>query len=159
MELALTVRDLEPEDFGDLDWSGGAEHLTALAEALQASFVGEVVMMVVALPNGRLIANGGVDLRKSADAGVIWMLAVHETFQGMGVGTLLIGQLEQRVAAAGRTTARIEVEHDNPRAAALYRRLGYSEVGSSLDSWPTGGNRTYVTVCAVLERRLAAVGH
>jgi ribosomal protein S18 acetylase RimI-like enzyme len=159
MKLKLTVRDLEPEDLGDLDWSGGPTHITAVADALQASFSGEVVMLVVALPNGRLVANGGVDLRKDPDAGVIWMLSVHETFQGLGIGTRLIAALEQRIADRGRSTARIEVEHDNPRAAALYRRLGYSEVGSTLDSWPTGGDRTYVTVCAVLERQLGPHGH
>lgn len=158
VELALTVRELEPQDLGDLDWSGGPEHITAVAEALQASFTGEVVMLVVALPNGRLVANGGVDLRQDPESGVIWMLSVHETFQGMGVGTLLIGALEGRAAAAGRYAARIEVEQDNARAAALYRRLGYSEVGSVLDSWPTGGHRTYVTVCTVLERLLARPG-
>jgi ribosomal protein S18 acetylase RimI-like enzyme len=153
-QLTLTVREFEPEDLGDLEWSGGPEHITALAEALQATFTGEVAMVVVALPNGRLIANGAVDFRKQADAGVIWMLSVHETFQGMGVGTALIRALEDQIVQHGLMQARLDVEHDNPRAAALYRRLGYREAGSVLDSWPTAGGRTYVTVCAVLQRDL-----
>ena len=37
----------------------------------------------------------------------------------------------------------------------LYRRLGYREVGSTLDVWPVAGGKTYVTVCTILERTSA----
>ncbi len=109
---------------------------------------------MVALPNGRLIGFGGVDFRKFDDAGTIWMLSVHETWQSLGVGTVLIRALEEAILAHGRSTAVIGVEHDNPRARHLYERLGYRERGSELDSWPAGDNRIYVTVCTVLRRRL-----
>jgi ribosomal protein S18 acetylase RimI-like enzyme len=158
LQLPLTVRDFEAEDLGDVDWSGGAEHVNAVAEALMAAYSDQVALLVVTLPNGRLVAVGGVDFRIAADSGSLWMLSVHETFQGMGVGTLLIGALEDRIRAAGLVTARMTVEHDNPRAAALYRRLGYREVGAALESWPVAGGRTYVTVTTVLERRLSAGG-
>jgi len=46
------------------------------------------------------------------------------------------------------------VEHDNPRAAALYWRLGYRETGTVLDSWPVAGGRTYVTICTVMTKPL-----
>jgi ribosomal protein S18 acetylase RimI-like enzyme len=152
MQLALTVRDLGPEDLTDLEWSGGSEHLNAVAEALMATYTGDVVLLAVALDNGRLIGCGGADLRRHADAGTLWMLSVHETFQGLGVGTLLIRALEDRVRERGVPAVRLTVEHDNPRAAALYRRLGYREVGAAIESWPVSGGRTYVTVCTVLER-------
>ena len=38
----------------------------------------------------------------------------------------------------------------------LYRRLGYREVGSTLDAWPVAGGKTYVTVCTIMERPLGA---
>ena len=158
MRLELTVRDLEPEDLIDLDWSGSATHRQAVAEALQASFAGDVALLVVALANGRLVALGGVDFRPSprraADAGELWMLSVHETLQGLGIGTLLIGALEDRVRERGLSVASLGVELDNPRAAALYRRLGYRQVGSSLDSWPVDGGLTYVTVVLDLRHEL-----
>ena len=150
----MTVRDFEAEDLADLEWSGGAEHVNAVAEALMASYQGEAVVLAVALPNGRLIANGVAYLHGYPDAAKLLMLSVHETFQNLGVGTRLIAALEERVRDHGLTTARLGVEHDNPRAAALYRRLGYREVGSTLDSWPVAGGRTYVTVTTLLERRL-----
>ena len=151
VKLPLTVRDLEPGDLSDLDWSGGAEHVRAMADALQASWAGDLVALVVALPNERLVASGVVDFRPEPGAGVLSMLAVHEHLQSLGIGTRLVTALEKRVRRRGLQRARLSVEHDNRRALALYRRLGYREVGSTLESWPVPGGRSYVTVNAVLE--------
>jgi ribosomal protein S18 acetylase RimI-like enzyme len=154
VDLRLTFRDLEPADLSDLEWSGGPEHIRAVAAALEASYAGDVALLVGCLPNDRLIAMGGVDFRPSEDAGNIWMLAVHERFQSLGAGAQLIGALEKKIIDHGRPLARMLVEHDNPRARTLYERLGYSEAGATLDSWPVAGGRTYVTACTIMERRL-----
>lgn len=154
IQITLTIRDLNAADLADLDWSGGQEHLHAVAVALQASSVGEVNLLAVALPNGRLIAVGAIDYRPSATTGELWMLAVHEAWQSLGVGSILIRALEQRISSRGRGVARIAVEHDNQGAAALYRRLGYQTIASVLDDWPAAGGATYVTVCMVMEKNL-----
>jgi len=152
--LTLTVRDLQPEDLGDLDWSGGPFHVDAIAARMQASFGGEAALVVVRLPNHRLVATGVVDFTRDPAYGLIMMLAVHETLQSLGLGSIVIGALEQRIRERGRRVARIDVEHDNPRAAALYWRLGYRETGTVLDSWPVAGGRTYVTICTVMTKPL-----
>jgi ribosomal protein S18 acetylase RimI-like enzyme len=157
MDVLLDFRDLEAADLSDLDWSGGPEHLRAVAAALEAAYAGEVALLVGCLPNDRLIAMGGVDFRPSEDAGNIWMLAVHERFQSLGVGAQLIAALEHKIIDHGRPLARMLVEHDNPRARALYERLGYSEAGATLDSWPVAGGKTYVTACTIMERRLVEI--
>ena len=157
MDLRLSFRDLEAADLSDLEWSGGPEHIRAVAAALEASYAGEVALVVGSLPNDRLIAMGGVDFRTSEAAGSIWMLAVHERFQSLGIGTQLITALEQKIIDHGRPMARMMVEHDNPRARTLYERLGYAEVGAALDSWPVGGAKTYVTACTIMERPLAEI--
>jgi ribosomal protein S18 acetylase RimI-like enzyme len=154
VKLRLTVRDLEATDLADLDWSGGAEHVRALAAALQARYADEMAVLVLALPNERLVAVGAVDFRPDPGAGVLTMLSVHEHLQSLGLGTRLIAALEKRVRKRGLHRVQLSVEHDNPRALALYRRLGYREVGSRVESWPVAGGRTYVTVTAVLEREL-----
>jgi len=156
VDLDLTVRDLEPEDLPDLEWSGGAEHLRVVAEMLQASWAGELAALVVTLGNGRIVASGAVDFRPDPAVGELTTLAVHERLQSLGLGRRLIAALEERVRERGLARARVSVEHDNPRAAALYRRLGYGEVGSRVESWPVAGERTYVTVTAVLERDLGS---
>ena len=105
MKLRLTVRDLEPGDLADLDWSGGPEHLRAVAAAMQASYAGEVGLVVAALENGRLAGMGAVDFRPEPGSGLIWMLAVHEVLQGLGIGTRLIRALERRTVQSGRSRA------------------------------------------------------
>jgi ribosomal protein S18 acetylase RimI-like enzyme len=82
------------------------------------------------------------------------MLSVHEHLQSLGLGTRLIAALEKRVRKRGLDRVQLGVEHDNPRALALYRGLGYREVGSRVESWPVAGGRSYVTVSTVLERVL-----
>jgi ribosomal protein S18 acetylase RimI-like enzyme len=157
MDVRLDFRDLEADDLSDLGWSGGPEHLRAVAAALEASYAEEAALLVGCLPNDRLIAMGGVDFRPSEDAGTIWMLAVHERFQSLGAGAQLITALEHKIIDHGRPLARMLVEHDNPRARALYERLGYSEAGATLDSWPVAGGKTYVTACTIMERILVQV--
>jgi ribosomal protein S18 acetylase RimI-like enzyme len=152
--LTVTVRDLQPEDLGDLEWSGGPHHIDAIAARLQASFDGEAALVVVALGNDRLVATGVVDFTRDPASGLIMMLAVHETLQSLGLGSIVIEALERRIRERGRALARIDVEHDNPRAVALYRRLGYREVETVLDGWPVAGGRTYVTICTVMKKPL-----
>lgn len=154
MDRLVTFRELEPTDLSDLGWSGGATHLANVAGELGRAYAGEVVLLVGVLPNGRLVALGGVDLTPDDRVGVLWMLAVHETLQSLGIGTALIAELEARARSAGRTTARLSVEQDNPRALALYRRLGYRGTGSTLETWRVSGGRTYVAACLVLEHDL-----
>lgn len=154
MRIDVTFRALEPSDLPDLDWSGGAEHLTAIAEVLPLLAADEVAYVVGELANGRLVAAGGVDLRPVPEAGVLWQLAVHPLLQRLGIGTAMITDLERQLRARGRGEARITVEHDNPGAARLYRRLGYREFGSAVESWPVAGGRRYVTVTTLLRKRL-----
>ena len=154
MKLRLRFRDLQASDLSDLDWSGGAEHLRAVSEVLQASYAGEAAVVVGSLGNERLVAMGFVDFRVDPDAGVLSTLAVHQRLQSLGIGTRLVAQLERRAAEQDRRWARLTVELDNPRAAAWYRRLGYVEAGPALDSWPIAGGRTYVAACIRMERDL-----
>lgn len=152
--LPVTFRQLAADDLSDLDWSGGTAHLRAVAEAFAAASTAAVEVVVGELPNGRLVALGGLDFRPVSGVGVSWMLAVHETVRGLGIGTALIEVLEDRARTRACRAVRLSVEHDNPAAARLYARLGYREVGTAVESWPIGERRTYVTVCTVLERSL-----
>jgi len=96
---------------------------------------GEAEYLVVRAPDGGPIAKGGIDYRAHPGAGTLWQLATRKELQGLGLGTRLIGVAEDRIRRRGVRRATIGVEDDNPRAAALYRRLGYWPSGREHDSW------------------------
>lgn len=158
--MPYEVRDVQPEDLVELDWSGGAEHIDALARAVQRGYTDEMAVLLITAGRSsddfpaRSVAVGAVDLTGRPGAGTLTMLSVRESWQSLGLGTILIAALEERVREHGLPRAVLAVEHDNPRAVALYQRLGYRRVGTELDGWPVGQNRTYVTVSFILERDL-----
>lgn len=56
-------------------------------------------------------------------------LHVREGFRGAGVGTAIVLAAEEHAAAGGIEVVAIGVALDNPRARALYERLGYLGTG------------------------------
>lgn len=63
------------------------------------------------------------------DATEISNVHVHHEARGQGIGTSLIQTAEHLVATRGGDLIVVGVDDDNPRAAALYARLGYRDTG------------------------------
>jgi hypothetical protein len=63
---------------------------------------------------------------------------------------------EQRIRARGLHRAELGVEENNPRARALYERLGYVAYGSAPESWdaPDGSVVRYEIVCTLMRKEL-----
>jgi ribosomal protein S18 acetylase RimI-like enzyme len=156
--LRLTVRDLTAADLPACAWSGGSLHVAAIAGELERAGCGEAEYLAVCPPSGLPVALGGIDYVKIPGAGVLWQLAVHGALQSCGIGTILIGAAEQRIRARGLHRAELSVEENNPRARALYERLGYVAYGSAPDSWdedaPDGSVVRYETVCTLMRKEL-----
>ncbi|GIH10500.1 N-acetyltransferase GCN5 [Rhizocola hellebori] len=156
--MPLTVRDFVAADLPSCAWSGSPTHLRSVAAALERARAGVVDYLVVCPPAGLPIAKGGVDYEASPGAGVIWQVAVHPALQSCGIGTILMRSLEERIAARGLNRAELLVEFDNPRAKALYERLGYQVFGQRAESWdhegPEGEIVRYETVCDTMFKEL-----
>jgi ribosomal protein S18 acetylase RimI-like enzyme len=158
VELPLTIRDLTAADLPGCAWSGSATHLKFVAATLEKAKAGDGDLLVVCSPTGLPVAKGGVDYEASSGAGVIWQVAVHPALQSCGIGTILMRALEERIAARGLSRAELSVEFDNPRARALYERLGYQVFGQRAESWeaeaPNGEIVRYETVCDTMFKEL-----
>lgn len=156
--LPLTIRDLTYADLPACAWSGGATHLASVARALDRAARGEVNYLAVCPPSGLPVALGGIDYTKIPGAGVLWQLVVQGALQSCGIGTLLIQAAERRIRDGGRAAAELGVEECNPRARALYERLGYVAYGSEPESWdteaPDGSIFRYETVCTLMRKQL-----
>lgn len=58
-----------------------------------------------------------------------------ETLRSEGIGTGLIREAERLAAGRDHATVGLGVEKNNPRASALYHRLGYQPTTPYLDCW------------------------
>ncbi|MET9505886.1 GNAT family N-acetyltransferase [Streptomyces sp. NPDC006622] len=156
--LPVGVRDLLPRDLPMCGWSGSATHLRSVERQLARAAEGEVEYLAVCTPVDLPVAIGGIDYQVSEGAGTLWQLAVLPALQGRGLGTLLVRAAEERVLHRGLRRAQLAVEEDNPRARALYERLGYVAYGRAPDSWdeegPDGSIRRHETVCVLMRKAL-----
>jgi ribosomal protein S18 acetylase RimI-like enzyme len=156
--VPLTIRDLTRADLPACAWSGSATHLVSVAAALDRAERGEVDYLCACPPSGLPVGLAGVDYARSPGAGTLWQLTVHRALQSLGIGTLLIRAAEQRIRARGLDRAELAVEQSNPRARALYERLGYVEFDRETQAWTDqtedGRFFRYETVCALLRNEL-----
>ena len=154
----LVIRDLTASDVPACGWSGGATHLAAVAAAVDRAARGEVAYLAACGPVGLPLATVGIDFTKLPGAGLLWMLAVHPVVQSCGIGTALIAAGEERILQRGVDRAEISVEDINPRARALYERLGYVAYGEQAESWdqdaPDGTVRRYHARCITMAKQL-----
>ncbi|MFJ8536727.1 GNAT family N-acetyltransferase [Streptomyces sp. NPDC093591] len=81
-----------------------------------------------------------------------------EELRSRGIGTALIHAAEELAAERGITTVGIGVAKDNPRAAALYARLGYEPLIDYYDRWSyetdDGRLRDCVDACTFFVKEL-----
>ena len=156
--LSLLVRDLSPQDLPSCGWSGSALHLASVARELERARSGEVDYLAACPPSGLPVAVGGIDYAEHPGAGTLYQLSVHPALQSCGIGTLFIQAAEQRILARGLHRAELGVEESNPRARALYDRLGYVAYARALDSWdeqaPDGAITRYETMCTQMRKDL-----
>jgi ribosomal protein S18 acetylase RimI-like enzyme len=154
----LLVDALAREDLPLLGWSGGSAHLASVSRVLDRVESGGVEYLVVRAPSGYPIAKGVIDYAIKPGIGTLSHLVTADELRSLGIGSHLIGVAEVRMRERGVRTAELGVEHDNPRARALYERLGYREAGRESAAWnvedPDGKLVLHETELAVLRKTL-----
>lgn len=88
--------------------------------------------VLVASEDERVLGFLVYNMRVGVFRGYIQSLCVAQDARGKGVGTLLIGEAEQRIPSESPNVF-ICVSSFNPRAKSLYERLGYRLVGEMED--------------------------
>jgi ribosomal protein S18 acetylase RimI-like enzyme len=157
--LKLSARDLARADLASCGWAGSDHHLAGVLKQLERARTGEVDYLAVCPATDVPVATGGVDYQVKEGVGTLWQLAVHPALQSCGIGTFLVEAAELRIRNRGLRQAELGVEESNPRARALYERLGYVAYGRQPDSWdvqtPDGSLRRYETTCVLMRKELA----
>jgi ribosomal protein S18 acetylase RimI-like enzyme len=154
----LVIDDLQVDDLEGLGWSGSPVHLRHVADDLQRVEGGGIDYLAARLPDGTPVAKGGVDYVDEPGQGSIYQLVTRAELRGLGIGTRLIREAEERIRARALPVVRLGVEVDNARARALYERLGYVATGERPAAWedmrPDGSVFTYETVLTEMKKRL-----
>jgi ribosomal protein S18 acetylase RimI-like enzyme len=152
--MPVAIRDMAHADLAACEWSGSPMHLLAVERELDLAVRGRADYLVACPPSGLPVGKGGITYQLAPGGGTIWQLAVHPALQGLGIGTLLIRAMEDRIRERGCRHAEIRVEVVNRRAKALYERLGYLALGEVPDSWETENGR-YETTLTVMNKELS----
>jgi ribosomal-protein-alanine N-acetyltransferase len=71
-------------------------------------------------------------------------LAVDEEHRGMGIGRLLMREIENRAKALRSTAIALEVRVTNVPAVSIYREEGYAIMGTIADYYGIGENAFYM---------------
>ncbi|WP_374778555.1 GNAT family N-acetyltransferase [Streptomyces sp. NBC_01310] len=157
--LKLSARDLVHANLESCGWAGSDHHLAGVAKQLERARSGEVDYLAVCPATDIPVAKGGVDCQVKEGVGTLWQLAVHPALQSCGIGMFLIEAAELRIRNRGLRHAELAVEERNPRARALYERLGYAAYDRRPDSWdeqaPDGSLRRYETMCTLMRKELS----
>ncbi|MEU2246662.1 N-acetyltransferase [Streptomyces sp. NPDC019224] len=157
--VKLSARDFVHADLASCGWAGSELHLAGVARQLERARLGEVDYLAVCSATDIPVAKGGVDYRVKEGVGTLWQLAVHPALQSCGIGTFLVESAELRIMNRGLRQAELGVEENNPRARALYERLGYAAYDRRPDSWdeqaPDGSLRRYETMCTWMRKELS----
>jgi GNAT superfamily N-acetyltransferase len=74
--------------------------------------------------------------RESKSALYVESISVSATARGRGVGSALLARAHQLAIDSRLRCVELEVVDTNPRAHALYARLGYADVKHSRMPWP-----------------------
>ena len=126
--MTAEVRSAVPGDLAVLDRElpTGRNHVHATFLARQAS--GDVTYLVAwrgPVPVGIAVLRWHPRVRDPE----IGNLSVPAALRGQGIGTALVRHAEGLARERGAARITIGVDQGNPRAAALYERLGYADTG------------------------------
>ena len=134
LTVDVAIREIVDADLaGFHDWYG-AERDESFRRSLHRHKAGEIVYLVAAI-RGRPVGHLGVDLVRVRDAAHLWQFGIMPPLQSLGIGSAMIAEAEDAAAAHGFRVAEIGAETDNPRARALYERLGYTLVDERDGEW------------------------
>ena len=139
----LTIRQVTRDDLPGLEWDGEYwKFREVFANLYRNTLSGRSLMWVVVSPDGGLIAQAFVMLksgeRDAADGesrAYVFSFRVREQWQNRGLGSHLMGFVEDDLRNRGYQYITLNVAKGNQGALRLYKRLGYKVIESRPGIW------------------------
>ena len=140
---AMHVRDLDDVTAIEISAYGFPWSRGNFVDSLAAGYLAEVLDEDGAGIVGYYIAMVGVDEMHLLN------ITVAPAWQGQGLGRMMLGALATHAREQGLASLWLEVRQGNQRARALYRQLGYAEVGLRRGYYPAAGRREDAVVMSL----------
>lgn len=162
-----TIRRLQKSDLQALEWDGQFSHFRKVySEAYERMVLGLTMIWVAELAPYGLIAQVFIQLNcqrpELAGGGLrayLYSFRVKPAFQGAGLGTRMMAVVEADLLERGYRVVTLNVAKDNPRAQALYERLGYRVIDQDPGIWSyidhLGQRRTMIEPAWRMEKVLS----
>ncbi len=137
------IRHIGQNDLTALEWGGQFAHFRRVyADAYNRSLQGLSVLWLAELsPYGILgqvfiqLTCQRPELADGCDRAYMYSFRVQPAFQSSGLGTRMVDVVETDLLERGYKILTLNVAKDNPRAQALYQRLGYNVVDHEPGVW------------------------
>lgn len=130
----VAIRVVVRSDLDGLREWYGPQRDDSFRRSFERHRAGEVVYLVAEL-DGVTVGHLGIDLVRTPDVAWLWQFGVREPLQGRGIGSEMVRYAEEVARERSYHVAEIAAETDNPRARALYERLGYTLRGEEDGEW------------------------
>jgi ribosomal protein S18 acetylase RimI-like enzyme len=151
----LKIRKIAYKDLPDLEWNGQFKHFRRIyANAFENQQKGNAVLWGAELDGIGIIGQVFVQLVGSrpelADGhfrAYIYSVRVQNTYQNLGIGTMIMNHTEYDLTQRHFIYATLNVGKQNFRARRFYERLGYQVISGEPGKWSYidhQGNRQYV---------------
>lgn len=134
ISLDVEIREIIEGDLAGFHAWYGPERDDSFRRSLDRHVNGEIVYLV-AVANRGPVGHLGVDMVRMPGAAVLWQFGVLPPLQSLGIGSAMVRRAEAIARERGFRVTEIGAETSNPRARALYERLGYSLLGEHDGEW------------------------
>ena len=139
----VTIRPLEYEDLPALEWEGEYTHFRKLySEAYRRVQLGLSMVWVADLPGVGILGQALVqlvcdrlELADGVDRAYVYAFRVRQKYRSGGLGSRIMGVVEEDLIRRGFNTVTLNVARENPRARQLYERLGYHVAADEPGIW------------------------
>ncbi len=139
----VLIRKLNENDLPALEWDGEFTHFRRVyADAYRRQMRGVSVLWVAEMPSVGIIGQVFIQLicdrRELADGfrrAYLYSFRVRGPYRNQGLGTRMVEELSADLRHRHYKILTLNVAKDNPRARALYERLGFTVVSAEPGIW------------------------
>jgi ribosomal protein S18 acetylase RimI-like enzyme len=137
------IRHVLQKDLRALEWGGQFTHFRRVyADAYQRSLTGLAVLWLAELQPYGIVGQVFIqlncqrlELADGHERAYLYSFRIQPDFQSCGLGTRMVHVVEEDLQERGFKILTLNVAKDNPRAQALYERLGYIVVDQEPGVW------------------------